>query len=224
MSNRTNDDNMRDTQRDTSDDRPTLNTTKTRTQVAMGATGKRPLREHAELVLAGVLFILAAYVAYFTATMTVIGDSEPGPQFFPTIIAVLLFATSIGIAVRVVRNARADVGDVARDGSALATGTDSGVGATTASATSDTAAAPPRTDWRTLGTVVGTFIAFIVVLEPLGWLISAAGLYWAVCVALGAKNPLRVLAVAFIFSALVQIAFAMGLGLALPTGIIGGLF
>jgi putative tricarboxylic transport membrane protein len=55
-------------------------------------------------------------------------------------------------------------------------------------------------------------------------LISAAGLYWGVCTALGAKNPLRVLAVSFIFSALVQIAFAMGLGLALPTGIIGGLF
>jgi putative tricarboxylic transport membrane protein len=191
---------------DSSDDRPTLNTTKTRTQVAMGATGKRPRHEHAELVLALVLFVLAAYVAYFTATMTVIGDSEPGPQFFPTIIAAVLFATSIGIAVRVVRNARAVQVDVA------------------AATPEETGDAPPRTDWRTLGIVVGTFVAFIIVLEPLGWLISAAGLYWGVCTALGAKNPLRVLAVSFIFSALVQIAFAMGLGLALPTGIIGGLF
>jgi putative tricarboxylic transport membrane protein len=206
-----------DSRYDSSNDRPTLNTTKTRTQVAMGATSRRPRREHAELVLAFVLFALAAYVAYFTATMTVIGDSEPGPQFFPTIIAVVLFATSLGIAVRTVRNARTDQVDVA----------DAGVSTSTSPASDDAApeeTTTPRTDWRTLGIVVGTFIAFILVLEPLGWLISAAGLYWGVCVTLGAKNPLRVLAVAFIFSALVQIAFAMGLGLALPTGIIGGLF
>jgi putative tricarboxylic transport membrane protein len=132
---------------------------------------------------------------------------------------VLLFATSIGIAVRVVRNAQsaevvANQDELWQVDVADGSDADSSAADTTHAATSDAA---PRTDWRTLGTVVGTFVAFIIVLEPLGWLISAAGLYWAVCVALGAKSPLRVLAVAFIFSALVQIAFAMGLGLALPT-------
>lgn len=191
-----------------SDDRPTLYTVSTRTQKAMGATVTQSRREWAEIVVAIVLFATGLFVAIGTVTMEVIGDSEPGPQFFPTIIATVLFATAIGVTVRTVRAVRAAQAD-AHDGTAAA------------AATSDPV---PHTDWRTLGVVVGVFVAFIVLLEPLGWLISAAGLFWAVCCALGAKNPLRVLAVAFIFSALVQIAFSLGLGLTLPSGIIGALF
>jgi putative tricarboxylic transport membrane protein len=200
-----------------SNDRPTLYTVSTRTQKAMGATVKRPRREWAELVVAVFLFVTGLFVAIGTATMEVIGDSEPGPQFFPTIIATVLFATAIGVTIRTIRAVRATEAD---------TTVDVADGASSASSTSASAPvdAVPRTDWRTLGAVVGVFVAFIVLLEPLGWLISAAGLFWAISCALGAKNPLRVLAVAFIFSALVQIAFAMGLGLSLPTGFIGAIF
>jgi putative tricarboxylic transport membrane protein len=211
-----------------SDDRPTLYTVSTRTQKAMGATVKRPRREWAELVVAVVLFATGLFVAIGTATMEVIGDSEPGPQFFPTIIATVLFATAIGVTIRTIRVVRATQTepphtDAARVGSAAQAS--SGDVADAASPDASTAAdAVPRTDWRTLGTVVGVFIAFIVLLEPLGWLISAAGLFWALSCALGAKNPLRVLAVAFIFSALIQIAFSMGLGLSLPSGFIGAIF
>lgn len=195
-----------------SDDRPTLYTVSTRTQKAMGATVKQSRREWAEIVVAIVLFALGLFVAIGTVTMEVIGDSEPGPQFFPTIIATVLFATAIGVTVRTVRAVRAAQTE-ATDGTTAA-----------GESAADASDAVPHTDWRTLGAVVGVFVAFIVLLEPLGWLISAAGLFWAVCCALGAKNPLRVLAVAFIFSALVQIAFSLGLGLTLPSGIIGAIF
>jgi putative tricarboxylic transport membrane protein len=195
-------------------DRPTLYTVSTRTQKAMGATVKKSRREWAEIVVAIVLFATGLFVAIGTATMEVIGDSEPGPQFFPTIIAVVLFGTAIGITIRTVRAVRAAQADTADDAAVDGVATD---GAAASEAV-------PRTDWRTLGVVVGVFVAFIVVLEPLGWLISAAGLFWAVSCALGAKNPLRVLAIAFIFSALVQIAFSLGLGLTLPSGVIGAIF
>jgi putative tricarboxylic transport membrane protein len=210
-----------------SDDRPTLYTVSTRTQKAMGATVKRPRREWAELVVAIFLFVTGLFVAIGTATMEVIGDSEPGPQFFPTIIATVLFATAIGVAIRTIRAVRAAQTDAPLSGATQPHASQVG-SVDVADAASPTASAlpdpVPRTDWRTLGTVVGVFVAFIVLLEPLGWLISAAGLFWALSCALGAKNPLRVLAVAFIFSALIQIAFAMGLGLSLPTGFIGAIF
>lgn len=198
-----------------SDDNPTLYTAVSRTQREMGVRGReRPRREWAEMIVAALLLVLGAFVAIQTATMEVVGDDLPGPRFFPAIIAALFFVTGIGVAVHVVRQVRA--ADRAETGPIAAESIDSGESAE--------ADETPRTDWRTLGIVLLAFVGFILILPVLGWLLSAAALYWVICTALGAKQHLVTLGVALVFSALAQIAFSLGLGLNLPAGILGGLF
>ncbi|MEU6642661.1 tripartite tricarboxylate transporter TctB family protein [Saccharomonospora sp. NPDC046836] len=195
---------------------PTLPTGTSRTQREMGIRKRfRPRREWAEFTVAAVLLALATFTAAGTATMDVVGDDHPGPRFFPSIIAALLYATAVGIVVRVVRQLRA----------AAAADADLAEAPQAADATpAKTPDTTPRTDWRTLGIVVAALVGFMLVLEPLGWLLSATGLYWVLCTALGAKKPGATLAIALVFSALAQIAFSIGLGLPLPAGILGGIF
>lgn len=78
-------------------------------------------------------------------------------------------------------------------------------------------------DWKTLGMTVGAIAAFIVALPILGWILSAAGLFWVICRALGSRRPLFDLSVAILFSSVIQLAFNAGLGLNLPSGFLEGL-
>lgn len=157
--------------------------------------------KYGELSVSIILFAMGTFMAYNTATMDVIGDSEPGPQFFPSIVAFLLFVSSIALGIRVVRAARRAEADGEVDEEAS-------IGI----------------DWKTLSIVVAAFVAFLLILQPLGWLISAAALFFLVSFALGTKEHLTNLGIAAVFSAAVQIAFSIGLGLNLPAGILGGIF
>ena len=61
------------------------------------------------------------------------------------------------------------------------------------------------------------------VLPVLGWLLSAAALFWVLSWAFGSRRPLLDIGVSIIVSSLVQLAFGAGLGLSLPAGILEGL-
>lgn len=184
--------------------KPTLYTTSTRTQTAFGVRGTHP-REWAELSVAALLAAIGIFMVVQIATMEVIGDDTPGPTFFPSLVAALLFVTAVGVTVSVLRRVRA-----------------SARGEQTVVA--DEEKPDVRTDWKTLGIVVGSVTLFIVILDPVGWLLSAAALYFAIASALGARPWLTTAGIGLAFSAIVQIAFAMGLGLPLPSGILGGIF
>ncbi|WP_190394777.1 tripartite tricarboxylate transporter TctB family protein [Nocardiopsis deserti] len=168
-------------------------------------------RDYGELVVAAVLFSLSAFCAYNTVTMDVIGDSSPGPQVFPAIVAMLLCLSGVGLTVRVVTRERR------RSAS-------SAPAPAPAEPPEPEQAADTRVDWRTLLLVVLSFVVFLAVLRPVGWILSAAALFWAVSFALGTRNHALNAAVALVFSCAVQIAFSTGLGLNLPAGVIGGLF
>ncbi|NUL44544.1 hypothetical protein F7P69_04955 [Cellulosimicrobium funkei] len=64
-------------------------------------------------------------------------------------------------------------------------------------------------------------MAFLIVLPVLGWLLSAAGLFFVIARALGSKTLVRDALIALTFAATAQIAFSVGLGLNLPNGVIG---
>ncbi|MFC9085760.1 tripartite tricarboxylate transporter TctB family protein [Nocardiopsis dassonvillei] len=194
-------------------------------------------RDYGELVVAAVLFSLSAFCAYNTVTMEVIGDSSPGPQVFPAIVAVLLCLSGVGVTARVLtrerRRSDPDPAALAPD-TAPTSALDPAVpvpGPVPAPASTDDPAVPSeprhsedtRVDWRTLLLVVLSFVAFLAVLRPVGWILSAAALFWAVSFALGTRNHALNAAVALVFSCAVQIAFSIGLGLNLPAGVIGGL-
>jgi putative tricarboxylic transport membrane protein len=78
-------------------------------------------------------------------------------------------------------------------------------------------------DHKTVLITIAGFAGFIVILPFVGWLISAAALFWVIARAFGSKRPLMDIAIAVIISSVVQLAFGAGLGLSLPAGFLGGI-
>ncbi|KSU51737.1 tripartite tricarboxylate transporter TctB family protein [Microbacterium enclense] len=151
-----------------------------------------------ELVLPAVLVALGIFTAVNTATMKVIGNSEIGPQFFPTIIAALLLGTGLAMGIGAVITSRRPV----------------------APAQAETEP-HPGSDFKTLGIVVGSLVVFVIVMPFVGWLLSAAALFFTLSFALGSRSLGRNVLISLAFAAILQIAFSIGLGLNLPTGVIG---
>ena len=79
-------------------------------------------------------------------------------------------------------------------------------------------------DWSALAWTVGGFVLFILTLRLLGWVLAAALLFCFVARGFGNRSPLTSLAVGLTVSSLAYIGFDMGLGLNLPSGILGGAF
>lgn len=199
-----------------------------------GGTARRGFwAGRSELIMPLLVAIIATWLAIETATMNVMGDSVPGPQFFPTIVCIVLYAVALVHAIQLLRNPR------------LPDLTDDAVNADTSSdLLGDLASASERgreriagrtpgatlpqgwktyTDWKTVGLIVGGIAVFILVLPVLGWVLSAAGLFWVVCKALGSQRPLFDLIISLVFSSVIQLAFNAGLGLNLPGGFLEGL-
>lgn len=183
-----------------------------------------------EIVVVALLLALAIFMTVGTATMKVQGNSIPGPQFFPVLVCVVLYATAALLAVHVFRNPHvpdADPhpghgdfsADMLRDLANLPEGErQTAVPGAVAAATGKT-----YTDWKTVGQVVGAVAGFTLILQPVGWIISAALLFWVVSRALGSRRPVFDLGVALLFASAVQLAFNAGLGLNLPSGFLGGM-
>lgn len=137
-----------------------------------------------------------------------------GPQFFPLTVGALLGVTACVAGVRAVLAVR-------RSPSAETTGT---VAAPTTAAEADTNASDAKSehgDWRTLGIMAATLTAHVLLLQPLGWLLSGTLLFWGVSFALDRRSPLLDLCVAVALAALVQICFSGLLDVSLPSGLLG---
>lgn len=185
-----------------------------------------------ELVVAVLVLAIAVFLTVGIVTMDVPeGSGAPGPQFFPTIVAGMLYVLSVLLAVQVVRAPRPVDGDsnVSRVGMSSDMLADLGDIDTTSeirvvrsSVHPSTATKIGLTDWKTTGIVLASVVAFILILQPVGWLISAAALFWALARALGSRRPVFDIGVALILSSSMQLAFSAGLGLTLPSGILTG--
>ena len=159
-----------------------------------------------ELVLALLVAGVGVYLSVGVTTMDVPpGANSPGPQFFPVLIAIASFVLAALLAVQTFRNPEP---------------------ADTTAATPDGSAPQYRThsDWKSLGMVLGAFLLFCLLLEPVGWILSAALLFWAISYALGSRRRYFDPGLALVFSSFIQVAFSAGLGLALPSGILEGMF
>ncbi|MCR3720291.1 MULTISPECIES: tripartite tricarboxylate transporter TctB family protein [Prauserella salsuginis group] len=188
------------------------------------ARGRKP---RGELIVAGTVAVIGVVVLTRTVTMDVPDNGAfLGPQFFPYVVAALLLVLSALLVLQHVRREPVDAGDT-EPGDMDAGDTDDGD-----TEAGDGAAerrlggpsesdAPPPIDWKPFGMVAATLVLHVVLLEPLGWLIAGAGLFFGVSYALGGRNVLRDIGVAFVMSAVAQLAFSAGLGMALPAGILG---
>lgn len=185
-----------------------------------------------ELLVAAGVIAVAVLLTVGTVTMTVPEETAfPGPQFFPTIVAVFLYVVGAALAVEVLRSSRRahvaeDPTEISDEMLADLGGLDqtSEIRVVSPEERAPDDANEPRIDWRTLGITIGALAGFALLLSVLGWLITAAALFWVVSWAFGSRRPLFDIAVAALVAALTQLAFGAGLGLSLPAGILEGVF
>jgi putative tricarboxylic transport membrane protein len=78
-------------------------------------------------------------------------------------------------------------------------------------------------DWRTVILLICAFVANAVLIERLGWVISGALLFWGTAFALGNRHHVRNLLIAATLSLTTFYAFAIGLGVNLPAGVLQGI-
>ncbi|SNS81209.1 putative tricarboxylic transport membrane protein [Geodermatophilus pulveris] len=78
-------------------------------------------------------------------------------------------------------------------------------------------------DWRTIALLAAAFVANALLIEPLGWPVSGAILFWGSAFALGSRHPVRDLAIAVVLSVGSWYLFVLGLGIALPVGVLQGI-
>lgn len=78
------------------------------------------------------------------------------------------------------------------------------------------------TDWVAVVWCVGGFLAFALLLAPLGWIVAGALLFWCVARGMGSRRPVFDISVALLVSSAIYLLFAVGLSLPLPSGILGG--
>lgn len=189
-----------------------------------------------ELWVAGGVLALAGALAWGTATMEVpAGVAAPGPQFFPWLVVGLLAVVGVALGAQVLlqaRRAHADGGAPATMSNDLLEdlGAIDGTSELRIVSPADAAPAPgedpeddgARLDVRTIALTVAALAGFAIALTWLGWILSAAALFWALARLFGSGRPLLDVGVAVIVASVIQLAFGAGLGLPLPAGILEG--
>jgi putative tricarboxylic transport membrane protein len=78
-------------------------------------------------------------------------------------------------------------------------------------------------DWRTVAMLAAAFALNAVLIEPLGWVISGSLLFFLSAFALGNRHHVRGLAIGIALGLVTFYAFAIGLGVNLPAGILQGI-
>lgn len=153
------------------------------------------------LIMPVMLIILGAFLLYGAFDMHVVGDDTIfGPRAVPLFAACACFVVAVLMAVSIVRNPELGDGPVDEDGNP-APGT--------------------VTNWNTLGVTFGAFVAFAILLEPAGWIISGAIVFWIVTVGFGNTAYVKNLLIGLAGSSIVEIVFGGLLGLNLPAGVFG---
>lgn len=166
-----------------------------------GGTATTGVRDRAQLALCAALALVGVVVIVDASRIGhVTSSNDPiGPRAMPFVVGTLLLVVAALYAL-----------DVARGG----------VGEQEAG--EDVELGHPA-DWRTVGLLAGSFALQAVLIEPLGWVISGALLFAMSAFALGNRHHVRGLAIGIALSLVTFYAFAIGLGVNLPAGILQGI-
>ncbi|HET9872612.1 MAG TPA: tripartite tricarboxylate transporter TctB family protein [Propionibacteriaceae bacterium] len=166
--------------------------------VAAAGTSRRPLAEFvpsAFLALMGIILLVDASTLSNNRT----GVDPLGPRPAPILVGVISLVLAIALAVAVYRGDQA----VAESGEDV-----------------DLSASM---DLKTILLLVGVFVANILLIDTLGWVISGGLLFFGSAVALGSRHFIRDLFIAAALSLGTFYGFAIGLGVNLPAGILQGI-
>jgi putative tricarboxylic transport membrane protein len=122
-----------------------------------------------------------------------------GPAAVPIVVGILLVVVGVFLAIDVLRGGRGEP-----EG-----GEDVELGG--------------GTDWRTVALLAVAFIANAVLIEPLGWPLSGAILFWGSAFAHGSRHYVRDAVIALVLGVGSWYLFVLGLNISLPVGILKGI-
>lgn len=163
------------------------------------ATEKRT--DKAQYLVCVVLVAVGAFLIVDALTLEAgFAKVDPvGPRLFPTVIGVVLILLAVVLAIAIPRGSigEADAGE-------------------------DIDPTMPS-DWRTVGLLVGIFVAVIVLVDPLGWVITGTLLFAGTATVLGSRHYVRNVVIGVALSLASFYAFYSGLGIPLPAGILDGI-
>jgi putative tricarboxylic transport membrane protein len=169
------------------------------TEPQQGAVDKSV--DKAQYLVCVVLVVVGGYLIY--EALTLVGGfakvDPVGPKFFPMVIGIglIVLAALLGIAIPRGSKGEADAGE-------------------------DVDPTTPG-DWRTVGLLVGVFVAVIVLVEPLGWPITGTLLFAGAATILGSRHYIRNLVIGAVLALGSFYGFYSGLGIPLPAGILDGI-
>ena len=160
-----------------------------------------PVRDLAQLGVCAFLVVLGVIMLVDAAGLgnNTTGTDPLGPKAVPIVLGSALILLAAGLTVAVLRGSKPE----------LEGGEDVDLDA--------------RVDLKTVLMLVGVFVANIVLIDVLGWVISGAILFYGSALALGSRHYLRALVIAVALSLITFYGFAIGLGVGLPAGILQGI-
>ena len=158
-------------------------------------------RNRAELGMAAFLAVVGIVVAVDAAGLDVpYSQSDPvGPRTVPFLVAGLLLACAVALAVDVLRGGRGE----AEEGE-------------------DVDLSAP-TEWRVVVPLVLAFLANVLLIDTLGWVISGTLLFLGSSWALGSRHLVRDLVISVVLALVTFYGFYVGLGVLLPAGVLDGI-
>ncbi|ASN18908.1 tripartite tricarboxylate transporter TctB family protein [Arthrobacter sp. YN] len=163
--------------------------------IATGLKGRAELGVALLLGAVGVLVFLDA-----NGLVTPYSQSDPvGPKTVPFIVSGLLIICAILLAINVLRGGKGE-----------------------AEGGEDVDLAHPA-DWKTVLPLAGAFILNILLIDWAGWVISGTVLFWGSVLALGSRHYIRDGLISVALSVLTFYGFYLGLGIALPAGLLEGI-
>lgn len=158
-----------------------------------GSPSRHP-RLIGELIFVALILALGVFTLTGVFTIRVPVGNRVGPTAFPVIVAALLLLTGLAVLIGVLRGK---------------------FGAADESEDTDPHA---NTDWLTILKLVALVVAQLLLIEVIGWTLSATLLFGGTAWVLGAKKWWLSALIGFVLSFAVQIVFGELLGLSLPLG------
>lgn len=150
------------------------------------------------LIIPLVMAAFSTYLVVGNITMAIpSGTDFPGPTFYPWLLAIAGYVVAALLVLQYIRHPEPP--DEEKQG-----------------------AHRTFSDWTSVAWIGLGFLVFAVTLDYLGWIIAGAILFWCVTRAIGSRRTLFDISLALVFSSLTYLAFAVALGLTLPSGILGG--
>lgn len=157
--------------------------------------------DYAQYLVVAVLALVGGFLVYSALTLpTGFAKVDPvGPKFFPMVLGVAALVLAVCLAIAIPRGSRGEA-DAGEDVDPDAPG-----------------------DWRTVGLLVALFVAMILLVNPLGWVVMSTLFFGGAATILGSKHYVRNFVIGLILALASFYAFYSGLGIPLPAGILDGI-